>query len=178
MASLFSVNWERIFVPDTPILEIFVRGSLVYLAIFILLRIVLKRQQSGVMSVTDLLLIVLIADAAQNAMADDYSSIPDGVLLVGTIMGWSYTLDWLAYRFPYFRQILHPPPVLLVKEGRLLRRNMRQELVTEEELMSQLRERGVQDLVQVKAAYVEGDGRISVVTDNSDQSGVPERPIG
>jgi uncharacterized membrane protein YcaP (DUF421 family) len=178
MASLSSPNWERMLVPDTPILEIFVRGTLVYLTIFVLLRVVLKRQQSGVMSITDLLLIVLIADAAQNAMADDYTSIPEGVLLVATLIGWSYTLDWLAYRFPRFQRLLHPPPLPLVKDGRLLRHNMRQELVTEEELMSQLREQGVEELSQVKDVYVEGDGRISVIADKSNQAGPPERPVG
>jgi len=71
------------------------------LALFLLLRLVLKRQ-SGNMGVTDLLVIVLIADAAQNAMASDYKSVPDGLLLVSTIVFWSYALDWLSYHFPRF----------------------------------------------------------------------------
>ena len=72
-----NVNWHDVFVPDTPLLEIFVRGTIVYLAIFALLRFVLTRQ-SGNLGVTDLLVIVLIADAAQNAMASEYKSVPDG----------------------------------------------------------------------------------------------------
>src|SRR3954471_14594499 len=130
-----SVNWHDVFIPDTPLVEIFVRGMIVYLAIFALLRFVLTRQ-SGNVGVTDLLVVVLIADAAQNAMASDYRSVPDGVLLVATIIFWSYALDWLGYRFPRVGRFVHPPPLELVRDGRLLRHNLRQELLTVEELMT------------------------------------------
>jgi uncharacterized membrane protein YcaP (DUF421 family) len=53
--------------------------------------------------------------------------------------------------------------VLLIKDGRLQRRNMRHELVTEEELMSHLRQQGIAELTQVKEAYMEGDGQISII---------------
>nr|MBP7571903.1 DUF421 domain-containing protein [Acidobacteriota bacterium] len=73
------VDWGRVFAFDTPWLEIVVRGTAIYLGLFLLLRLVLKRQ-AGTVGITDLLVIVLIADAAQNAMADDYRSVPDGLL--------------------------------------------------------------------------------------------------
>lgn len=157
-----SIDWRKMFMPDTPLLEIFVRGTVIYIALVILLRVILKRQ-SGTMGVTDLLLVVLIADAAQNAMAGDYKSITDGILLVAVIIGWSYALDWLGFHFKTIRRLLVPPPLLLVKNGRMLRRNMRQELVTEEELMVQLREQGVEDVKKVKEAHMESDGRVSVI---------------
>src|SRR5262245_18723861 len=94
----------------------------------------------------DLLVVVLIADAAQNAMSANYVSVPDGILLVATIVSWSYCLDWLGCRFPRLQRFLRPPPLPLVRDGRLLRHNLRRELVSEEELMSQLREQGVEDL--------------------------------
>lgn len=173
-----TVNWSRLFVPDTPIIEILLRGSIVYFAIFLLLRLVLKRQ-AGAVGITDLLVVVLIADAAQNAMADDYHSIPDGLLLVATIVFWSYALDWLGYRFPRLQRLIHPPPLPLVKDGRLLRPNMRRELITEHELMSQLREQGVEDMSSVKMAYMEGDGYISVIrNDDRDGGRKKERQTG
>ncbi|MFL5593175.1 MAG: DUF421 domain-containing protein, partial [Gemmatimonadaceae bacterium] len=78
------VDWHSVFTPKTPLLEVFVRGTAVYLALFLLLRLILKRQ-SGTVGVTDLLVVVLIADAAQYAMSGGYESVPDGLLLVGTI---------------------------------------------------------------------------------------------
>jgi uncharacterized membrane protein YcaP (DUF421 family) len=165
MDAWFTVDWTRVFGLDTPPLEIVLRGSLMYLAIFGLLRLV-RRREPGAVGITDLLVIVLIADAAQNAMAADYHSIPDGLLLVATIIFWSYALDWLGYRFPPLQRFIDPPALPLVREGQLLRRNLRRELITEEELMSHLREHGVEDLAEVKAAYIEGDGRISVIPRN------------
>ena len=84
-------------------------------------------------------------------------------MLIATIVFWNYALDWLGHRFPRVERLLHPPPLLLIKDGRLLRRNMRQELVTEEELMSHLRQQGIAELAQVKEAYMEGDGQISII---------------
>ena len=148
-----------------PILELILRGSLVYLAIFALLRFVLKRV-TGTLNIGDLLIIVLIADASQNAMSAGYTSVTDGLILVATIIFWSYFLDWFAYHFPRFESLLHPPPLPLVKEGQMLARNMRRELISVDELMSHLREQGVTDLKEVKAASMEGDGRISVLTND------------
>jgi uncharacterized membrane protein YcaP (DUF421 family) len=156
------VDWHAVFVPTVPVLETVVRGTVVYLVLLVLLRFVLKRE-AGTLGVQDLLVIVLIADAAQNAMAADYHSVSDGVILVATIIAWSYALDWLGFHSPRAQRLLHPPPLALVEDGRLLRRNMRQELVTADELMSQLRLQGIEDFTEVKAAYMEGDGRISVV---------------
>lgn len=177
MEWLGGVDWAKIFVPDTPLLEILIRGTLTYLALFTLLRLVLKRQSSA-MGITDLLVVVLIADAAQNAMADDYTSIADGVLLVATIIFWAYALDWLGYRFPRFQRFLRPPALPLVKDGRMLRHNMRRELITEGELLSQLREQGIGDVSEVREAFMEGDGRISVLCDDDKTRGAPERQIG
>jgi len=159
---LAHLNWHDMFVPDTPLLEIFIRGSVVYLALFLLLRIVLKRQ-TGNLGLTDLLVIVLIADASQNSMANDYKSIPDGLLLVATIVFWDYALDWLAYHFPRLRRWIYPSPLELVRNGRIQRKNLRSELITVEEPKSHLREQGIEDLSIVKRACMEGDGEISVV---------------
>lgn len=173
-----SVDWERMFVPSTPILEIVLRGTIMYLALFTLLRVILKRQ-SGAMGITDLLVVVLIADAAQNGMADDYHSVTDGVLLVAVIVGWNFALDWLGYRFPRIQRLVHPPSLRLVEDGRFLYRNMRKELITEEELMSQLREQGIDNVADVSAAYMEGDGRVSVIPREgaNGNSGAPKRPL-
>jgi uncharacterized membrane protein YcaP (DUF421 family) len=172
-----AVDWHAVFVPKTPIAEIVVRGTIVYLVLFTLLRFILKRQ-SGTLGVTDLLVVVLIADAAQNAMAGEYRSVPDGIVLVVTIIFWSFALDWLGDRFPAVGRFVHPPPLELVRDGKMLRRNMRRELITTEELMGQLREQGIDELSQVKSARMEGDGHISVVTRDKKRHGKPKKTTG
>ena len=158
------VDWKSVLVPDTPLAEIFVRGTLTYLALTFLLRVVLKRQQASGLGVTDLLVVVLIADAAQNAMADDYSSVPDGIFLVAVVLFWSVGLDLLSYKSRTMEKILKPGKLLLIKEGKPITENMRKELVTREELRSQLRQQGVEDFSDVREAFMEPNGHISVVT--------------
>jgi uncharacterized membrane protein YcaP (DUF421 family) len=174
------IDWVRLWLPETPVLEIVIRGTAMYLGLFVLLRLVLKRQ-SGSVGITDLLVVVLLADAAQNGMADDYQSIPDGLILVATIVGWSYALDWLGYRFPTLQRFLNPPLLLLIKDGVLQQRNMRKELITEAELMGQLREQGVDGFERVKCAFMESDGQISVVPveeNNKPTNSQRRNPVG
>ncbi len=162
MLLLGQVDWSAVFLPTAPPLEVIVRGTVVYLALFLLLRVVLR--EAGSVGVTDLLVVVLIADAAQNAMASDYKSVPDGLLLVVTIVFWSYALEWLGYHIPMIGRFLHPPPLPLILDGKVVRRNLQKELITMQELHSQLREQGVEDIADVWRAYMEGDGRITVVS--------------
>ncbi|RLP89708.1 DUF421 domain-containing protein [Micromonospora sp. BL4] len=156
-------DWSELFVPDTPLLEIVVRGSVMYLALFTLLRVILKRE-SGTTGVTDLLVIVLLADAAQNGLSGGYNSITDGVLLVAVIIGWSYLLNAVAYRWPAAARLIRPGSLVLVRDGRILRANMRRELITDEELYTLLRKQGVTDLAEVREMRMEPDGQFSVTT--------------
>ncbi|MEM6399776.1 MAG: YetF domain-containing protein [Cyanobacteria bacterium P01_D01_bin.116] len=165
MEKWFHIDWQAIFIPSTSVAELFIRGSLVYLALFSILRI-LPNRQIGTVGINDVLVVVLFAEAAQNAMASGYTSISEGVILVGTIIFWSYFLNWLGYKIPAVSNFVSPPPLVLVKNGCLINENMEQELLTKKELMSQLRQQGVDSLEKVKKAYMEADGRISVITND------------
>jgi uncharacterized membrane protein YcaP (DUF421 family) len=157
-------------VPDVSLFETVVRGIVVYFSILALLRFILRGRTSAV-SVSDLLVLVLIADAAQNAMASQYHSITNGLVLVATIILCSFSVDWLAYRVPAVRRFVHPERKALVVDGRVVRTALREELITEEELHTQLRLNGVTDVTEVKAAYLEGNGEISVITVDSGEHG-------
>ncbi|MFS8478882.1 MAG: DUF421 domain-containing protein [Micromonosporaceae bacterium] len=163
------VDWESLFVPATPLLEIVIRGTVMYLVLYTLLRVVVKRE-TGTTSVADLLVIVLLADAAQNGMAGDYTSITEGVLLVAVIIGWSFALDAIAYRWPKAARLIRPRPLLLVRDGQILHRNMRRELISEEELYGRLRQHGIDDLSKVREVRIEPDGKLSVLSRESDPS--------
>lgn len=170
------IDLRELFLPAVPLAETFLRGTVVYLALFAMLRILLKRESSNI-GVTNLLLIVLLADASQNALAADYGSITDGVLLVATIAMWSYALDWLAYRFPVMNRIIKPGRLLLARNGRMMRGNMRHELITHDELMSELRRHGLKDLDEAQEVWMESNGAVSVIakTGRTRPSTPPER---
>jgi len=177
MQSMFAVDWHALFVPSGSLVEIFLRGTVMYLGLFLMMRVIMKRE-TGMVSITDILVVVLIADAAQNGLTGNYDSITEGLVLVATILGWSYVLEWLGFKVPRIQRLIEPKPLTLVDNGRLLRDNMKKELITESELMSKLREQGVEDLARVKYARMEGDGQISVIThDNGERPKPPKRAL-
>ena len=147
-------------------LEIVLRGTVVYWFLFLLFRFVLRRDV-GSIGIADVLLLVLIADASQNAMSGSYQSISEGCLLVATIAGWNYGLDWVTFHFAAVRRWIEPAPLLLIQDGRMLRKHMRKELITSEELWAQLREHGVKELSEVQSAFMESSGEISVLKKTS-----------
>jgi len=155
-------DWQELFGLSVSPWELIVRGSAVYWFLVIVFRFIL-RHGAGSVGMADILLLVIIADAAQNAMAGEYRSITDGFILISTIIAWNVLIDWLTYVSPAFRHMFEPEERCLVRDGRILRRNLRRERIAEEELMGKLREHGVADVQEVKAAYIEQNGAISVI---------------
>ena len=153
---------RAMFEPTLGIAEIVLRGTIIYLTLFFILR-VFSRRQAGRFGPADLLVIVLIADAAQNGFGKDYTSVTEAIALVATIVAWDFVIDWLAFRFPSLRPILKAPALVLVENGVPLSSNLRRELITREELDAQLRVEGISDIYEVAVARLEGDGRISVI---------------
>ncbi|MDQ6482252.1 YetF domain-containing protein [Dyadobacter sp. LHD-138] len=143
MDKLFSVNWHDMIIPSQSLLEVCIRGTITYWIIYLCMR--LFRRGAGQLSISDLLLITMISDAAQNAMAGTYNSISEGAVLILTLVFWDYAIDWMGYKKVIFGKFAKPEPILLVRNGRLIRQNMEKELIDEEELMSLLREKDVDD---------------------------------
>jgi len=170
MSKLYSVDWAELLIPTHSILEMIVRGSLSYLALFAILRFVMKRQSSTI-GIADILVIVVIADASQNGFAKEYKSFTESIVLVLTIVFWDFALNWLGFHFRFFEKLLAPAPVPLIIDGRLQRRNMRRELITEDELRSHLRQEGLKEFYEVESACIEANGEISVVKKDRDDAG-------
>ncbi|KQT28464.1 hypothetical protein ASG57_16885 [Bradyrhizobium sp. Leaf396] len=156
------IDWSSILIPQNSIAEVVLRGTLIYFLLFFILRLFLNRQ-SGAVGIPDLLVVVLIVEATTDALGRN-ESVTEAAILISTVMFWSYGLQWLAYHVPALEILTTSPKVKLVERGRMLRRNMRKELVTEDELKSLLRTQGVEDLNMVKLACLESSGDISVIT--------------
>jgi uncharacterized membrane protein YcaP (DUF421 family) len=156
-----TLDWHALFVPEMPV-EMVLRGTVSFWFLFALFRVAIRRR-IGAVGMADILVLVIVSDAIQNSMAGEYRSVTDGFILVATLVGWTVFTDWVAFRVPALRTLMEPPPLLLIRDGRLLRRNMRAELLTETELLSKLRAQGVADPSQVERAFMESDGEISVI---------------
>lgn len=174
------IDWGNVFGLTMSPLELIVRGTAMYLFLLVLFRTVLQRD-IGAVGIADVLLLVLVADASQNAMAGEYKSVTDGVILVATILGWNVLFDYLSFRFPCMRRLIQPPTLRLVRDGQILYRNLRREFITEDELWAKLREHGIEYLDDVRSATMESDGTISVIKrDNEGEAAQPSenrRPI-
>jgi uncharacterized membrane protein YcaP (DUF421 family) len=156
------VDWSGIFGVDTPPLELIVRGTAMYLFLFVIFRVVIRRRVGSV-GMADILILVIVADAAQNGMAGEYRTVTEGAILISTIIAWSVLADFLTYKSPMLQKLLEPPPLLLIENGRVKRRNLRHEFLSEDELKAKLREHGVTDYAQVEKAFLESEGEVSVI---------------
>jgi uncharacterized membrane protein YcaP (DUF421 family) len=168
------IDVVAILQPDSSPLELILRGTVTYLSVFVLLRVIVK-QATGGLNLADLLLIVMVADAAQNAMAGEYTSVADGLILVATLAFWSLLIDWLSVRVDFVGRFVHPPARQIVRDGQELKREMRKEMITHEELMTYVREAGAETIDRVKHAWVEGNGEISVVLQEGEPHANHER---
>ncbi|HET8882633.1 MAG TPA: YetF domain-containing protein [Solimonas sp.] len=173
MSDWAKVDWHALFVPSGSLVEIVIRGSAIYLFLFFLMRVL--RRETGQFNIADLLVIVIIADAAQNGMAGTYESITEGLVLIVTIMFWNYGLDWAGYHFESVRKLVQPSPVTLVRNGRIDWRQMRRELITETELMGRLHNDGIQQVEDVYRCFVETDGKLSVISNEQARKNAARR---
>jgi uncharacterized membrane protein YcaP (DUF421 family) len=173
-----SPDWGEMFVPARALAESFLRGSVVYLSLIILFRVILKRQ-TGSLGLPDVLLVVLVSECVSQALTANANSITNGLVTVAALLFWDYALDCLAHRWPWFQRRLEPAPLPLVKDGKIVRENLDKEGITEEELEAQLRLNGVDDPAQVKLAIMESEGTVSVVErDSGSGSSTPDTTSG
>ncbi|UXY15052.1 DUF421 domain-containing protein [Chitiniphilus purpureus] len=156
------MSWDLFWELNQPLWETVLRGSFIFWFLFLIFRLILRRD-TGSVSISDVLLVVIISEAIQQPMAGDVKSLLEGCVLVSTLVFWNVLLDWLSFRFPRMQRILQPPPLPLVRNGHILYRALRREFITREELMSKLREQGVDDVAQVKSAFMEPNGMVTVI---------------
>lgn len=168
MDEVLGFDWNSILVPDISILESFVRATGLYFFVFIIMRSTLRRT-AGELSMLDFIFVLLVANGAADAMVGGSISATNGAVLILTVVGWNYALNTLSWHWPALQRLTSPPPLQVIREGKLMHYNMRKEFITKDELMGQLREQGLEDIERVKSAYLEGDGNISVIPYEADE---------
>jgi uncharacterized membrane protein YcaP (DUF421 family) len=157
MAEVFSLT--------KPLWEIVLRATVVYFALVLLVRTLPKRH-AGSISPNDMLMLIVIGGMGTDAIMGGSTSVGDILLMIGVVVAWSYALDFMEQRFSFLQWLLRDRQTTLIDNGRLLRKNMRREMITEEELMAILRKEGIDDLSVVRSACLEADGEISLVKKN------------
>jgi uncharacterized membrane protein YcaP (DUF421 family) len=143
-------------------IEILLRTVAVYLVILVGLRLAGKRE-IGQLTVFDLVVLLLIANAVQNAMVGPDTSLLGGILAAVVLLLVNALVARLRYKWPRLRHLVEGTPTLLVLRGETIPEHMRREGVDEDMLSAALREHGITDIQGVEMAVLETDGSISVV---------------
>ena len=143
-------------------LSIVARTLIVYLALLGGLRLAGKREL-GQMTPFDLVVILLIANAVQNAMVGPDTSVTGGLIAAGVLVTVNYGLAAARERLPWLRRAVEGTPTLLINDGKFVREHLRREGLEEDEVLMAIREHGVSDVKDVRMAVLETDGSISIV---------------
>ncbi len=147
---------------ETPIRELIARGTLVYLAVAVILRIMPKRQ-TGDLAPNDLIALVVVGTLTGDAILGDITAAPDILLLIAVVLAWDYLSNLFEYHFPRFHHVAQYSPTLLIHNGEVLKKNLAREKLTEDELQASLRKQGIEEFAAVRLAVLEVDGQISVI---------------
>jgi len=142
--------------------SIVLRTVIVYVALLLGLRLAGKREM-GQMTPFDLVVILLIANAVQNAMVGPDTSVTGGLIAAGVLIVGNYGVAQGRERLPWFRRAVEGTPTLLINDGKLVTEHLRQEGLDEDEVLMAIREHGVADVKDVRMAVLETDGSISIV---------------
>jgi len=152
----------QLFRMGTPAWEVVVRTGLVYVAVVVLFRVLGKRE-IGQMNLIDLVLLLLIANAVQNAMVGADASLQGGLLAAGILVSMDRGLAAIRIRSGRVDRALLGEPVLLVSAGHTLPGHLRKQGLTDEDVLMAVREHGIERIEQVGAAWLENDGSISII---------------
>jgi uncharacterized membrane protein YcaP (DUF421 family) len=154
------VDLSRVFGWDSSLAEIVLRCVLIYIAVIAGMRLT-GRRQLGQMTPFDLVLILLIANAVQNAMVGPNNSILGGLVAAATLLTLNQAVGMVLSRAPLLRLAIEGEPVLIVHDGKLLEDQVRREGLTDALVMQAMREHGFDELAHVHSAVLEIDGTIS-----------------
>lgn len=141
-------------------MDLVLRAIAVFVFLFVLTRVIGKREL-GKLQPFDLMLLIVLGDALQQGMTQDDYSVTGALLIVGTFAVLQVSLSWLGYRFPRARPILEGEPIIVLQDGKLIERNLKRERLTMDDITEGARKQGIAHLDDVDYAILETDGTLS-----------------
>ena len=142
--------------------ELILRSAAIYLALLIGFRLFGKREV-GQMTLFDLVVVLLVANAVQPAMTGPDASITGGLVIIASLLTLNYAISFARVRVPWFNRLVEPSPVVVAKNGKWLQAELKKQELTDEECLAALREHGLQSVSETKEVVLEADGSLSVV---------------
>jgi uncharacterized membrane protein YcaP (DUF421 family) len=142
--------------------DIALRSIFVFFFIYLVTRVVGRRELST-LEPFDLLLLIVVGDAMQQGLTQDDYSVTGGLIVILTFAVLQVGISYASFRFPRLRPVLEGEPLVLLENGRPIDRNLRRERLTVEELASAARQHEIAHLEDVQWAVLETSGEISFI---------------
>lgn len=143
-------------------MEIIIRASVMFVLVYVLLRLMGKREL-GQMAPFELVSLIVMGDLIQQGVTHQDFSLTGATLAIVTFAAWSFSLGLIAHRLPKARRLLKSRPVVLVRDGKLLPANLDEERIDDSELAVEMRLAGISGLHQIAWAILEPEGKISFI---------------
>src|SRR6266536_2330726 len=143
-------------------METVLRAAIMYLFIFAIMRVIGKKELSG-MSAFELVLLIVMGDLIQQAVTQQDNSITAAVLAVSTMALLVVATSYVSFRFQRISTVTEGIPVVIVRNGRVQQQLIRMERLTEGEVREAAREQGIADIRDVVVGILETDGKFSFV---------------
>jgi uncharacterized membrane protein YcaP (DUF421 family) len=143
-------------------MDLVLRAVFVFFFIYVLTRIIGRRELAS-LEPFDLILLIVVGDAMQQGLTQDDYSVTGAVLVIGTLALLQVFTSYLSFRIPRLRPILEGEPIIVVQDGKPIERNLRRERLTVSEIAAQARTQQIESLAEVKWAVVETSGQITFI---------------
>lgn len=150
------------WLPEIPVAEKVIRALIVYSFMLIMFRLLGKRQV-GQMTPFDLIVLLMLSNVLQNAMIGPDNSVLGGLIGATSILAVNWVISRIAFDSPRLERAIEGVPTVLVHNGKIVEKNLRQETISREDLMSNLRSQGCFQLAEVETAVLEPSGKISLL---------------
>jgi uncharacterized membrane protein YcaP (DUF421 family) len=146
-------------------MDIVLRGIVVFFALYVLMRVIGRRELSK-LEPFDLILLIILGDAVQQGLTQDDYSLTGALLAIGTIAVLQVAFSYANYRFPRLRPVLNGEPIVVVQDGKPIDRNLKRERLTLDDLAESARLQGIGSLDEVAWGVLETSGALSFIKKN------------
>jgi uncharacterized membrane protein YcaP (DUF421 family) len=143
-------------------MDLVLRAIFLYFFVFLITRVIGRRELSQ-LAPFDIILLIVAGDAIQQGLTQDDYSITGAVLVVGTFAVLQLLTSYASFRFVRLRPILEGEPIVIIQNGKLLDRNLKRERLTEDEVLEEARQQQITSLDDVEWAVLENSGKISFI---------------
>jgi uncharacterized membrane protein YcaP (DUF421 family) len=147
-------------------MDLVLRAIVLFVFVFVLTRIIGRRELSS-LEPFDLILLIVLGDALQQGLTQDDYSVTGAVLVVGTLALLQAFASFLSFRFARLRPILEGEPVIVVENGEPIMKNLRRERLVVAEIAAEARKQQIESLADVKWAVLETSGQLSFIKKES-----------